>query len=150
MAGEDGPKTRTDRKPAATAKKKGSKAKAGSKKSEGTQARAAEAVGQDLTIAESVATQPKGKLPKGRGRPSKSQENISEQAAQNTVIILAMLNSGAGVSLGDECRMTDAEQSMIQDPLQRVLERLDVQAAETLLSGELVPSEVRSQMPGHA
>ncbi len=120
----------SNRAAAGASKKKGSKKKAAAKnpKAEAT-GKAPEEV-KDRPIAEAVASQPKSKLPKGRGRPSQSQEKISDQAAQNTVIILAILNSAAGMAFGEEARMTDAEYKMSEEPLQRQLERLDFQAAE--------------------
>lgn len=41
-------------------------------------------------------------------------------------MILAMLNSMAALAAGDEARMNDAERQVIQDSLQRIFERMDL------------------------
>jgi len=72
----------------------------------------------------------KSKIPRPRGRMKQSQAAITEQAVQLSATILAILNGMAGATICEEARMTRGEQKMIADPLQRILERLDIEASE--------------------
>lgn len=58
-------------------------------------------------------------------KPARDKKLLAEQAHQTAIVLLTVLNGLVAMSFGDECRMTKAEQTMIADPLQRILERMD-------------------------
>lgn len=84
------------------------------------------------TASEKLAEPTKPKTPRPRGRRSQSKEAITEQAKQTTVVVLAMMNSVAVFGFGEQARMNRGEQMMIENSMQRILERLDIQESEAV------------------
>ncbi len=77
-------------------------------------------------VVKEAAKKPKPKIPR-RGRPSASAEAELAIAQQNTVMIIAMLNSIAVLAVrDDEARMNSAEKTVIEDSMQRTFERMDL------------------------
>lgn len=77
-------------------------------------------------VVKEAAKKPKAKIPR-RGRPSASAEAELAIAQQNTVMIIAMLNSIAVLAVrDDEARMNHAEKTVVEDSMQRTFERLDL------------------------
>lgn len=77
-------------------------------------------------VVKEAAKKPKAKIPR-RGRPSATAEAELAIAQQNTVMIIAMLNSIAVLAVrDDEARMNSAEKTVIEDSMQRTFERMDL------------------------
>lgn len=63
---------------------------------------------------------------------ARKRKEARDNAAQSAVVLLAVLDGAVSMSLGDECKMTEAERRTMEKPLQRIIERLDPETNEAV------------------